>query len=41
MRVYIEWVKGKKVTLNILQTECFMGTSWVGSTRETVAKLTA
>ena len=41
MRVYIVWVKGKKVTFKILQAESFAGTSWVGPTREIVVKLTA
>ena len=27
MRVYIVWVKSKKVTFKILQAECFVGTS--------------
>ena len=41
MRVYIVWVKGKKVTFKILQVERFMSISWEGLTRETLAKLTA
>ena len=41
MRVYIVWVKGKKVTLKILQAECFVTTSREGLTRETLAKTTA
>ena len=41
MRVYIVWVKGKKVTLKILQAECFAIILPEGLTRETLAKLTA
>ena len=41
MRVYIVWVKGKKVTHKNLQVECFTSTSREGFTRETLAKLTA
>ena len=41
IRVYIIWVKGKKVTLKILQAKSFLGTSQVGPSRETFAKLTA
>ena len=39
--VYIVWVKGKKVTLKILQAESFVSISRVGPSRETLAKLTA
>ena len=38
MRLYIVWVKGKKVTLKILQAECFAGTSSDGMSREVLAK---
>ena len=38
MRVYIAWVKGKKVTLKILQAECFVGSSQDGLFREVLAK---
>ena len=41
MRVYIIWVKGKKVILKILQVESFVGTSRVGPSRETLVKLIA
>ena len=41
MRVYIIWVKGKKVTLKILQVESFASFSLVGPSCETLAKLTA
>ena len=41
MRVYIIWMKGKKVTLKILQVESFVDTSRVGPSRETLAKLIA
>ena len=41
MRVYIVWVKGKKVTLKILQAKCFTSTLREGLTRETLMKLTA
>ena len=41
MRVYIVWVKGKKVTLKILQVESFASFSQVGPSCETLAKLTA
>ena len=41
MRVYIEWVKSKKVTLKILKTESFVGTSRVGLSHKTLAKLIA
>ena len=41
MRVYIVWVKGKKVTLKNLKAERFMSISWETLTRETVAKLAA
>ena len=41
IRVYIVWVKDKKVTLKILLTESFAGISWVGPSCETLAKLTA
>ena len=40
MRVYIVWVKGKEVTLKILQAESFTSTSQVGPSSETVVKLT-
>ena len=40
MRVYIVWVKGKKVTLKILQVECFVGTSRDGLSRKVLAKCT-
>ena len=40
MRVYIVWMKGKKVILKILQAESFMSISRVGPSRETLAKLT-
>ena len=38
MRVYIIWVKGKKVTLKILQAECFTGTLQDGLSREALTK---
>ena len=38
MRVYIVWVKGKKITLKFLQAESFVSISWEGLTRETLAK---
>ena len=38
MRVYIVWVKGKKVTLEILQVESFVDTSRDGLSREVLAK---
>ena len=41
MRVYIVWVKDKKVTLKILQAESFVGISWVSPSCETLAKLIA
>ena len=41
IKVCIVWVKGKKVTLKILQVECFTGISQVSPSRETLAKLTA
>ena len=41
MRVYILWVKGKKVTLKILQTERFASISWEGLTHKTLVKSTA
>ena len=41
MRVCIVQVKGKKVTLKILQVKNFAGTSQVGLSRQTLAKLTA
>ena len=40
IRVYIIWVKGKKVTLKILQAESFMSTLRVSPSCETFAKLT-
>ena len=40
IRVYVVWVKGKKVTLKNLQTECFATTSQEGLTHETLVKLT-
>ena len=40
IKVYIVWVKGKKVTLKIFQEECFMTTSREGLTHETLTKLT-
>ena len=39
MRVYIVWVKGKKITLKILQVESFETISQEDLTRETLAKL--
>ena len=39
MRVYIVWVKGKKITLKILQVESFAGISQVGPSCKTLAKL--
>ena len=41
IRVYILWVKGKKVTLKILQVERFASISREDLTRETITKLTA
>ena len=41
MRVYIVWVKGKKVTLKNPPGRCFVTTSQKGLTRETLKKLTA
>ena len=38
MRVYIVWVKGKKVTFKILQAESFAGISQDGLSREVLAK---
>ena len=38
MNVYIVWVKGHKVTLKILQVECFTGISRDGLSREALAK---
>ena len=38
MRVYIAWVKGKKVTLKILQAKCFMGTLQDGLSCEAFTK---
>ena len=38
MRIYIVWVKGKKVTLKIPQAECFTGTSLDGLSCEALAK---
>ena len=40
MRVNIVWMKGKKVTLKILQEKSFTGTPQVDPSRETLAKLT-
>ena len=40
MRVYIVWVKSKKVTLKILQVESFTAISRVGPSRKTLVKLT-
>ena len=41
MMVYIVWVKGKKVTLKILQVKCFTSISQEDLTCETLAKLIA
>ena len=41
MKVYIVWVKGKKVTLKILQAESFVGILRDGPSREALTKLTA
>ena len=41
IRVYIVWMKGKKVTLKILQAKSFVGISRVGPSRKTLTKLTA
>ena len=41
MRVYIVWMKGKKVTPKILQAKSFVGASRVGPTHKTIAKLIA
>ena len=41
MRVYIVWVKSKKVTLKIIQAERFASISWEGLTHEILAKSTA
>ena len=41
IRVYIVYVKGKKVTFKILQEESFVGSTWVGPTHETVGKMIA
>ena len=38
MRVYIVWVKGKKVTIKIFQAECFAIISSKGFTHETLMK---
>ena len=38
--IYIVWMKDKKVTLKILQVECFVGISREGLTYETLTKLT-
>ena len=38
IRVYIVWVNGKKVTLKILQAECFTGTLQDGLSREALTK---
>ena len=38
MRVYIVWVKDKKVTLKILQAKSFAGTSQDDLSREVLAK---
>ena len=40
IKIYIVWVKGKKVTLKIFQEECFMTTSRKGLTHGTLTKLT-
>ena len=36
--MYIVWVKGKKVTLKILQAESFVGTSLDGMSHEVLTK---
>ena len=41
IKVYIVWMKSKKVTLKNLQAESFAGISQVGPSYETLAKLTA
>ena len=41
MRVYIVWVKDKKVTLKIIQAKHFASISREGLTHETLTKLTA
>ena len=41
MKVYIVWVKGKKITLKILHAKSFIGTLQVGPSCKTVAKLIA
>ena len=41
MKVYIVWVKDKKVTLKIIQAKHFASISRKGLTRETLTKLTA
>ena len=38
MRVYIVWVKGKKIALKILQAQSFAGTSQDDLSREVLAK---
>ena len=38
MRVYMVWMKGKKVTLKIIQTENFASTSWNGLSRKALTK---
>ena len=38
IRVYIVWMKGKKVTFKILQAECFAGTSQDGLSHKALAK---
>ena len=40
MRVYIVWVKSRKVTLKILKIESFTGISWEGLSCETLTKMT-
>ena len=41
VRVYIVWVKDKKITLKIHRVESFASISRVGPFRETLTKLTA
>ena len=41
MRVYIVWVKSKKVTFKIIQVERFASISWEGLTREIPTRLSA
>ena len=38
MRVYIVWVKGKKVTLKMFYAKRFVSILWEGLTRETLVK---